>query len=63
MVRFFSKDTKEVVSKVYFLPQRRTKYITKAHEVSDYQIINFVFLREILGVPLWFMAYDTASFF
>ncbi|MDX9906366.1 MAG: hypothetical protein RBS55_07260, partial [Bacteroidales bacterium] len=27
----------------------------------DYQIIDFVFLCEILGVPLWFITFDKAS--
>ncbi len=46
----------------FIQPKRRTKYITKAHKVSDYQFIIFVRLGEILGIPLWFTTVDTASF-
>jgi hypothetical protein len=37
----------------YNKPQRRAKYITKAHEVFDYQIIAFVRLRETLCATSW----------
>ncbi len=40
----------EDVSKSFFLPQSRTKYVTKSHKVFDYHIRTLVRLREILRV-------------
>ena len=46
--------------KSFYLTTKGTKDVTKAHKVIDYQKGTFVFLCEILCVPLWLNTFKTS---